>query len=109
MIAEDPIAHYTQGQEITLYVDFATEAGTPEDPDVVLLRIIEGDGTIVDVLMASLDNPSLGRWEFKIVIPKDGSKAIKPWVYRYEGSSGPGGITAAAEDRFEVDPSPFYP
>ncbi len=108
---EDPIETFHQGQQVTLFVDFADKAGDPADPDVVLLRLIEGDTaeTAVDVLQASLTNPSVGRWEYDLTIPKDGDKALKPWTYRFEGTSAPGGVTAADERRFEVAPSPFYP
>jgi len=108
--ADDPIAEYHLGQQITAYVDFADEDGAAGDPDTVLLRIYEGDGeTITDVLHASLSNPSTGRWEWDLTIPKDGDWALKPWVLRWEGDSAPGGITAVAETRFEAIPSPFYP
>jgi len=108
--ADDPIPEYHMGQQVTLYVDFADEDGNAANPDVALLRILEGDGeTIVDVLHASLSNPSTGRWEYDYTIPLDGDKAIKPYIARWEGSSGPGGVTAVARSRFEAIPSPFYP
>lgn len=109
---EDPIEVFHMGQQVTLFVDFANKSGAAQNPDAVLLRIIEGDeaATVVDVLQASLDNPSVGRWEYNLTIPKNGDKAIKPWTYRFEGTSVPaGGVTAADERRFEVAPSPFYP
>lgn len=107
---EDPIPTYKQGQRITMFVDFTDAAEADADPDVVLLRYLEGDGTVVDVLQASLSNPSVGRWEYGITIPRDGDKAKEPWVYRFEGTSvDPAGVNAVDEKRFEVEPSPFYP
>ncbi len=109
---EDPIASYPMGQRVTMFVDFTDAAGDPADPDVVVLRYLEGDlaGTRVDVLQVGLDNPSVGRWELGIVAPLDGDKAVKPWAYRFEGSSAdPLGVNAADEKRFEIDPSPIYP
>lgn len=110
MLADDPIPEYHLGQQITAYVDFADVDEVATNPDAVLLRILEGDGTTVtDVLQGSLSNPSTGRWEYDLTIPKDGDYASKPWVLRWEGDSAPGGITAMAESRFEAIPSPFYP
>lgn len=107
---EDPINVYQQGQRVTMFADFKDASGTAADPDVVLLRYIEGDGSIVDVLAVSLENPNVGRWEYGLTLPQDGDKAAKPWVYRFEASSVlASGVNAADEKRFEVDPSPFYP
>lgn len=107
---EDPITVYSQGQRITLFADFKNAADDAADPDVVLLRVLEGDGTITDVLQIALDNPAVGRWEYGITLPQDGDKAAQPWVYRFEGVSvSPAGVSAADEKRFEVSPSPFYP
>ena len=107
---EDPINVYQQGQRVTFYADFKDAAEDAADPDIVLLRYLEGDGTIVDVLQVALDNPAVGRWEYGINLPQDGDKAADPWVYRFEGVSVSGsGVNAADERRFEVAPSPFYP
>jgi len=107
---EDPIASYPQGQRVTMFVDFTDAAGVAADPDVVLLQYLEGDGNPVAVLQVALDNPSVGRWEFGVVLPLNGDKAVKPWPYRFEGTSAdPLGVNAADEKRFEVEPSPFYP
>jgi hypothetical protein len=107
---EDPIPTYKQGQRITLYVDFTNAAGAAANPDAALLKYIEGDGTEVEVLQAALTNPSLGRWEYGLALPKDGDKAVKPWTYRFEGTSAAtSGVNAADEKRFEVEASPFYP
>ena len=109
---EDPINAYPMGQRITLFVDFTNEAGDAANPEVVLLKYIEGDtaGTVVDVLKASLDNPSTGRWEYGLTLPKNGNKAVEPWAYRFEGTSvTPGGVHAADDGRFELEPNPFYP
>jgi hypothetical protein len=108
--SDDPIAEYHLGQQVTLYVDFANDDGDAADPDTVLLRILEGDGsTVTDVIQASLSNPSVGRWEYDLTLPLDGDKTAKPWLVRWEGTSGVGGVIAATEMRFEAIPTPFYP
>ncbi len=107
---EDPINVHQMGQQVTLFVDFVDKPGDPADPDVVLLRYIEGDDNVVDVLQGALANPSVGRWEFDVVIPQDGDKAVKPWTIRFEGTTvDPNGVNSVDEKRFEVAPSPFYP
>lgn len=109
-LADDPIAEYHLGQQVTVFCNFTDENGDAADPDTVLLRIFEGDGeTITDVPQVSLSNPSVGRWEYDVTIPKDGGWAVEPWVARFEGDSAPGGVTAVDETRFEAIPSPFYP
>ena len=109
---EDPINVHQMGQQVTLSVDFKDVAAVAADPDTVLLRIVEGDeaGTVTDVLQASLDNPSVGRWEHQLLTPKNGDKAIKPWTYRFEGDSADKtSVNASDERRFELAPSPLYP
>jgi len=107
---EDPIDSYPMGQRVAMFVDFKDAAGDPANPDVVTLQYLEGDGNLVTVLQASLDNPLAGRWEYGVTIPLDGDKAAEPWTYRFEGTSiDPAGVNAADEKRFEVQPSPFYP
>jgi len=111
-MADDPIREYNLGQEVLLSADFTDETqdpAVPGDPDVVQLLIQEGDGSQYTVVMGSLSNPSVGRWEYRLAIPLDGDKAVKPWRYRFEGASAPGGITAVQRRRFHVIPSPFYP
>jgi len=113
-MADDPIKEYPMGQEVRLAADFEDETQDPPvagDPDTVQLLILQGDEeeTILTIVQAALSNPSTGRWEYRYTIPKDGDKAIKPWTYRYEGASAPGGITAVKERRFYVPPSKFYP
>jgi hypothetical protein len=112
--ADDPIAEYHMGQEIVMSGDFTDETTDPPtagDPDVVQLLYQEGDEaqTQATVVMGALTNPSVGRWEYRYTVPKDGNKAIRPWRYRFEGASAPGGITAVNQRRFYVIPSPFYP
>lgn len=113
-MADDPIKEYNMGQEVLCYADFTDETTDPPtagDPDVVQLLIQEGDlaKTQQTIVMGALTNPSVGRWEYRLTIPKDGDKALRPWRYRFEGASGPGGITAVQRRRFHVIPSPFYP
>ena len=107
---EDPIDVYPMGQRVVMFVDFADVAEVADDPDVVTLQYLEGDGKLVAVWHAALDNPSVGRWEYGLTIPLDGDKAAEPWTYRYDGTSvDPAGVNSADEKRFEVAPSPFYP
>lgn len=108
---EDPINVYQQGQQVLLFVDFLDVAGDPADPDgSVTLRYVEGDGNVVEVLQAGLDNPSVGRWQFSLATPRDGDKAAKPWTYRFEGiSSIVTLVNADDERRFQLAPSPLYP
>lgn len=109
---DDPSREYHMGQEVLLSSDFTDETVSPPlagDPDVIQLLILEGDGNQVTVLQPALANPSVGRWEFRLTVPLDGDKAVKPWRYRFEGASAPGGITAVDVRRFNVIPSPFYP
>lgn len=112
MAANDPIREYHMGQEVLLSTDFTDETvdpPAPGDPDAIQLLILEGDGNVVTVVMGTLTNPSVGRWEYRLTLPLDGDKAVKPWRYRFEGSSAPGGITAVDSRRLNVIPSPFYP
>lgn len=107
---EDPIASYPMGQLVTMFVDFTDASGAAADPDVVVLLYLEGDGNPMTVLQGSLSNPSLGRWEFGVIMPLDGDKAVEPWAYRYEGTSVlQTGVNSADDKRFEVEPNPFYP
>lgn len=107
---EDPIPTYKMGQRVKMFVDFTDAADAAADPDVATLYYLEGDGTVVTIVHGALSNPSLGRWEYEVNLPLDGDKAVKPWAYRFEGTSvDPAGVNAADEKRFEVEPSPFYP
>ena len=107
--SEDPINTHQQGQRVKLFVDFTDAAGAAADPDLVLLRYLEGDDNLIDILQGSLANPAVGRWEFETNMPLDGNKA-GPWTYRYEGTSVLAtGVNAVDEKRLEVEPSPFYP
>jgi len=107
---EDPIPHFPMGQRVRMFVDFTDAADAAADPDVVILRYIEGDSdALVDILQASLTNPSVGRWQYEINLPLDGNKA-GAWLVRFEGTSASAaGVNAVDEKRFEVDPSAFYP
>jgi hypothetical protein len=108
-IAEDPINEYPMGQRVRLFVDFTNKAGVPANPDVVILKYLEGDSdNAVLILQASLANPTVGRWEFEFNVPATAAKS-GAWIYRFEGSSASAsGVNAADEKRFEVPPSPFY-
>ena len=63
----------------TLFADFVDENGLPVDPVVVALVILEPDANVVPKTKAAvdLDNPSVGRWEFKFKFDQAG---------RYTGS-----------------------
>jgi len=106
---EDPINNYPQGQRIKLFVDFKNAAGVAANPDTTQLEYIDGAGTKTTVLQASLTNPAAGRWEFQLQLPQDGDRA-GAWSYRFEGTSAASSnVNAAAGQRFNVRPSPFYP
>ncbi len=58
----------------TLFVDFVDTNGDPVDPDVVEFVILEPDANVITKtkLAGELDNPSVGRWEFKFKFDQDG-------------------------------------
>jgi hypothetical protein len=108
-LAEDPIGAYAQGQTVLLRCDFLDPEGEPGDPDVVILRIRSATGAVTVVPQVELDHPTVGRWEYRLLLPQDGAEIVAPWVYRFEGSSvAPPSINTAAERRFELLPSAFY-
>ena len=91
---------YPIGNALTLTVTFTVAAtGVPADPHVVKLRIMDPAETETDITQGSLTHPTVGTFQYSLTPEIPGV-----WKYRFEGTDG---VTAAAEKRFEIQPSSF--
>lgn len=82
------------GDEIRLTAAFTDEAGAPDDPDAVTLRVRHPSG-VTDVYSgAQLANSQVGTWTRLVALDEAGR-----WYWRAEGSANP---RAAGERAFTV-------
>jgi hypothetical protein len=87
-------ATFDIGDEIRLAADFVDEAGAPDDPDAVTIRVRHPSGAVDVYSGAQLTSSVVGTWTR--LIDLDGAGR---WYWRAEGSANP---QAAAERAFTV-------
>lgn len=87
-------ATFDIGDEVRLTAAFTDEAGAPDDPDAVTLRVRHPSG-VTDVYSgAQLTNSQVGTWTHLVALDEAGR-----WYWRAEGSANP---RAAGERAFTV-------
>ena len=97
---------YDMGDSVRLSAAF-TDGGTATDPGTILFRWKPPKSSASLYTYgsdAALVKASTGNYYVDLTIPGTASSAGQ-WTYRFEGT---GAVIAADEDRFYVEPSPFY-
>lgn len=87
------------GASVLLTATFRDEEGQPSDPDGVTGKTRSPAGIVTDYAIGEFAHPSDGVYTLRVVPDEDGE-----WDWRIAGT---GGITAAAEGKFVINPSVF--